>query len=83
MTGSGGYIPATQVLGEEAEWNWGLFFANIENTEYKDSFVDTIADYAVQVLSCALLKTPSLFPCRPIPSYRTLHVTVFSTSCLS
>jgi len=37
-----------EVLGEEAEWNWGLFFANIENTEYKDSFVDTIADYAVQ-----------------------------------
>jgi len=37
-----------EILGEEAEWNWKLFFDNIENSEYKDSFIDSIADYAVQ-----------------------------------
>jgi len=37
-----------EVLGEEAEWNWRLFFSNIENAEYKDSFLDSLADYAVQ-----------------------------------
>jgi hypothetical protein len=37
-----------EVLGEEAEWNWRLFFSNIENSEYKDSFLDSLADYAVQ-----------------------------------
>jgi len=37
-----------EVLGEEAEWNWGLFFANIENSDYRDSFVESLAEYAVQ-----------------------------------
>jgi len=37
-----------EILGEEAEWNWKLFFDNIENSEYKDSFIDSLADYSVQ-----------------------------------
>jgi len=37
-----------EVLGEEAEWNWGLFFANIENSEYRTSFVDSAAENVVK-----------------------------------
>eukprot|EP00092_Neocalanus_flemingeri_P023421 GFUD01025393.1.p1 GENE.GFUD01025393.1~~GFUD01025393.1.p1 ORF type:complete len:575 (+),score=189.06 GFUD01025393.1:233-1957(+) len=38
-----------EVLGEEAEWNWGLFFTNIENTEYRTSFIDSQAENGVKL----------------------------------
>jgi len=37
-----------EILGEEAEFNWRLFFDSIDNSEYKDSFIDSLADYSVQ-----------------------------------
>ena len=49
-----------KVLGEEAEWNWGLFFANIENSEYRTSFVDSAAENVVKVctISCPDYQLP-------------------------
>ena len=38
-----------KILGEEAEWNWRLFFDNIENEDYKDAFLETLAGYLTQV----------------------------------
>jgi len=37
-----------EILGEEAEWNWRLFFDNIENEDYKDAFLETLAGYLTQ-----------------------------------
>ena len=57
-----------KILGEEAEWNWKLFFDNIENSEYKDSFIDSLADYSVQV------GTSYIFPLlRPYFNVSVLH----------
>jgi len=37
-----------QIIGKEAEWNWSMFFANIDNSDYKDNFLDTLAEYVVK-----------------------------------
>jgi len=37
-----------EILGEEAEWNWKLFFSNIDNMEYRTGFVETLAEYGVK-----------------------------------
>ena len=36
------------ILTKEASGNWDLFFDNINNEDYKDNFVETVADYLVQ-----------------------------------
>jgi len=36
------------ILSEEAEWNWGKFFANIDNADYKEMFTDRVATYLLQ-----------------------------------
>jgi len=37
-----------EVLGKEAEFNWGLFFSNIGNSEYKSSFIESLAEYSLK-----------------------------------
>lgn len=36
------------VLTKEAESNWGMFFDSIENSDYKENIMDTIATYLVK-----------------------------------
>jgi len=37
-----------EVLGKEAEFNWDLFFSNIGNSEYKSSFIESLAEYSLK-----------------------------------
>jgi len=36
-----------EIVGSEAEWNWSMFFNNIENSDYKENFMDTLSEYIV------------------------------------
>merc|ERR1719481_935104 len=36
-----------KIIGTEAEWNWSEFFSSIDNSDYKDNFVKSIAEYIV------------------------------------
>jgi len=36
------------VLTKEAESNWGMFFDSIENSDYKENILESIADYVVK-----------------------------------
>jgi len=36
-----------EIVGTEAEWNWSMFFSNIDNSDYKENFIDTLAEYIV------------------------------------
>lgn len=33
------------ILSKEAEWNWSKFFANIDNSDYKEMLMDRVAGY--------------------------------------
>jgi len=37
-----------EILGEEAEWNWTMFFDNIDNKEYRTDLVEILAEYGVK-----------------------------------
>jgi len=36
-----------EIVGTEAEWNWKMFFSNIDNSDYKENFIETLAEYIV------------------------------------
>jgi len=36
-----------QIIGNEAEWNWSGFFSSIDNSDYKENFINSIAEYIV------------------------------------
>merc|ERR1712241_728699 len=38
-----------EILGKEVEYNWRLFFTKIVHSNYKDEFVNTLAEAAVRV----------------------------------
>merc|ERR1719229_740980 len=38
-----------EILGKEVEYNWRLFFTKIVHSNYKDEFVNTVAEAAVRV----------------------------------
>lgn len=37
-----------EILGKEAQWNWDLLFNSIDNSEYKEHFIESLADFVVQ-----------------------------------
>jgi len=36
-----------KIVGDEAEWNWSEFFSSIDNSDYKESFINSVAEYIV------------------------------------
>jgi len=36
-----------KIIGTEAEWNWSEFFSSIENSDYEENFISSIAEYIV------------------------------------
>merc|ERR1712002_1005907 len=51
------------VLTKEAESNWGMFFDSIENSDYKENILESIADYVVKGYD--LYKTSQATACWP------------------